>query len=763
MSLAEVKSQIDRGITEYTGRFITHHKKRAENLRLGVVASKSWNELIMVLTNENNLLEGKGCVNQYSTEGYWDSPYSKNIKNVSTTGAYYELVNSSLRLVQDSNNISRESVINVANTMNYERFDRSSIYPRNFQQSILMGEDNRFSISPFEKLNERKELISELWSTNSKEINSRDINERYEAEKIGDLLFKGDYPFGHINEDLYHNDEALRLKGLLMEGEYSIIISKKKAMLEGFGVPVPYLMILLKYVENGGEIPEDKLIEFIKMRDQESLKLLNTAIEEINTNLTPLLDILRAGLGNLGEFFYYVLSEYFLKLNNYEKLWVNSSVLRSPELHREDVNFEKTFPICLMRVGGPYYHKICQLIAFAGRGSNNEALKTFESALNGLNPLSNDYLYEIKTRIEKSNPKLNGLKFIKTLGKASIGVAFLAKCNHAQFVIKVIRPDLTGRCNRDREIFNQIANDTNPNVLTSITPIMDSIDQELSFDEEMDNMAKGQVYRQYPSLTKGPSIQICNVIQKERGVPYLIQSIAPGRTVNDWINDEFKFTLLNRLYDLSYVWFWEAIPGKGACHCDLHAGNMLFDYESKAITVIDFGNFTSFSKTQKKGIFRMMLSTVTGDWEEFLANFNNLLPERRGDFPQELKNRAYKACHETKVGNLSQVEAIQQILNKAVSLSVSVPEPIIKFSRTATMLQQAISSVIQKGLLIHHDRDEQRAIKNLSFEMAIGKAITDMLGQSKFKLISIAGIGNCYRIEKPKDFAPPRHYVDPDL
>lgn len=763
MSLAEVKSQIDIDITKYTSRFITHHKERAENLRLGVVASKSWNELIMVLINENNLLEGKGCVNQYSTKGYWDSPYSKNIKNVSTTGAYYELVNSSLRLVQDSNKISRESVINVANTMNYKRFDRSSIYPRYFQQSILMGEDNKFSISPFEKLNERKELISRLWSTNSQEINSRDINERYEAEKIGDLLFKGDYPFGDINEDLYHNNEALRLKGLLMEAEYSIIISKKKAMLEGFGVPVPYLMILLKYVENGGEIPENELIKFIKMRDQESLKLLNTAIEKINTNLTPLLDILRAGLGNLGEFFYYVLSEYFLKLNNYEKLWVNSSVLRSPELHREDVNFEKTFPICLMRVGGPYYHKICQLIAFAGRGSNNEALKTFESALNGLNPLSNDYLYEIKTRIEESNPKLNGLKFIKTLGKASIGVAFLAKCNYAQFVIKVIRPDLTGRCNRDREIFNQIANDTNPNVLTSITPIMDSIDQELSFDEEMDNMAKGQVYRQYPSLTQGPSIQICNVIQKERGVPYLIQSIAPGKTVNDWINDEFKFTLLSRLYDLSYIWFWEAIPGKGACHCDLHAGNILFDYESKAITIIDFGNFTSFSKTQKKSIFRMMLSTVTGDWEEFLANFNSLLPERRGDFPQELKNRAYKACHETKVGNLSKVEAIQQILNKAVSLGVSVPEPIIKFSRTATMLQQAISSIIQKGLLIYHDRYEQHAIKNLSFEMAIDKAITDMLDQSKLKLISITGIGNCYRIAKPKDFAPPKNYVDPDL
>ncbi|MBK2044777.1 phosphotransferase [Allofrancisella guangzhouensis] len=753
------KENINDLVLTYTKKFIIGHKKRALNLSIGIQNASTLNELIMILMNERNLLLGKGCVNQFTIkEGYWTSDYAKTIKRTDIKGKhdYYKLIENSLEYIRKGEEVSNNSMIGISKLMNKSKFDRNTIYPSKFNQNQSVNYGNRFSISPYSEVNDLYEIISNVWSQENKEKATVSIKERYEAEKIGDLFYPSGYPNGEIDQKDYLNVEVERMELLLKDEKYTKILKNKEGLLRQIGLPVNLLQMLMLIAQNNN-INRQNLEKLIQERDKESLKTFNNAIESLNKELLPLLDILKSQLGNLGEFFYRVLTDYFLTLNDHEKLWVSANITRSPELYRENVNIQKEFPICLMRTGGPYYHKICQLIAFAGRGRNNEALQMFESALNGLSPLHDDYLFEIKQKIENDGKiNIKDIKFIKTLGKASIGVAFLAKCNKGIFVIKVIRPDLSSRCARDRFIFITIANNNKLTVLPSIDPIMKSIDEELSFAEEIRNMQLGAVYRQYKSLTNGPSINICEVIETDEGeeAPYLMQSVAPGKTVSEWIKEKyFEPELLYRLFDLSYTWFTEAIPGKGACHCDLHAGNMLYDNKNKVISVIDFGNFTKFKGAEKSAILRMMLSTVTGDWEEFLKNFKELLPNKV-NLPSQLYNRAYKSCYESKLGEISQVQAIQEILNKAVSLNVSVPEPIIKFARTATMLEGAISAVIQNS--------NSHAYDDYSFECAIGRAIGNILQESKMKLIYLAGLGNCWRVAVPKEFQPPKNYTDPD-
>ncbi|WHN66552.1 AarF/UbiB family protein [Cysteiniphilum sp. QT6929] len=763
MSLETLKGSMQAVIRGYCSKWFLKHKERALNLERGIQESMSLNEIAMIVSNEKRLLEGKGCVNQLSSHAYWQSPYAKSIKNIDShgRGRYFQLINELKHMISQEVDVSQAQIEEGLTFMTVEKMQSQDGFVG--RQFSVRESSFRLSIGTeaYPEIQEIKSRAREVWSQEG-EYTTKERIEQYEAKKIGKLLYKTAYPYGDINQQQYLAAETIRVRKMIESETYETIYRNKRQWLESVGVPVRVVegINLLLHYRDRLQLSDEHIREFITRRDSDSLLALNEHLQGLKQSLNPLKPLLSGSLGKLGFFFYKVISEYFLKLKEHEKLWIVSNILREPDLYRENADFKSIFPICLIRTAGPYYHKICQLIAFSGKSlPNNEGLKAFESALNGLNPLSDRYLKEVKDRIERYNPRLKGIKFIRTLGKASVGVAFLAKFNHQNLVIKIIRPDLLGRCIRDRTIFTEIASKCN--VLPSFTPIMDSIDDELSFEAEVQNMKMGAVYRKYASRTNGLSIQICNVVETaEQAAPYLIQSVAPGEPVSACIEKKsVESHLLARLYDLAFAWFWEAIPGDGACHCDLHAGNMLYDGNAKALTVIDFGNFTHFNKPQKHGILRMMVSTVTGDWQEFLRNLKTLLGDgvQSMSWPQPLLNRAYKACDASKKGHITQVDAIMSIINTGISLDVNIPEPIIKFARTAAMLQSTMATVIA---LIKEKTGKDYS--DFSFEMAISDGINKMLEQSKLKLINLAGFGNCYRLAKPKNYAPPRNYVDPD-
>ena len=86
------------------------------------------------------------------------------------------------------------------------------------------------------------------------------------------------------------------------------------------------------------------------------------------------------------------------------------------------------------------------------------------------------------------------------------------------------------------------------------------------------------------------------------------------------------------LLELAQKWVNEGIfgrDGSGFYHGDLHAGNIMMDFRSDKLTVIDFGNATILNSDQQRSIIRMILAAQVNQPEDFIHEFHNLMSKEK--------------------------------------------------------------------------------------------------------------------------------------
>ncbi len=307
--------------------------------------------------------------------------------------------------------------------------------------------------------------------------------------------------------------------------------------------------------------------------------------------------------------------------------------------------------------------------------------------------------------------KVEKITIIQSLGAASVAETFLCKIygknlptSGKDVVIKILRPNLKDRLEREKKILRVAARCTDDskldfdqemqkplqkeektqgmesNNISQVNKILEELDMRI----EVDNAKKG--YDTYHSDDKDkevdsvkvnedlPVMEDCYALDKAEGMTverYLKQirkkrsdilaDFIPkgGRIARIGPNQmelyEKKRALLLRelenvmskqkmLIKTAEKWTEQAIFGSNFYHGDMHAGNIMIS--DNKVTIIDFGNATKLSSNQKNHIMAMTSCTTDANLaEDFLWSFTMLLPPIQNEPKFSRKDHENEAEH----------------------------------------------------------------------------------------------------------------------
>jgi hypothetical protein len=466
---------------------------------------------------------------------------------------------------------------------------------------------------------------------------------------------------------------------------------------------------------------------------------------------TKMLEGLAAGAGgNFGKFMAGVLGGYFDGQATVDKRAMIASFLR--EARAGDGNEMKL--VGLLKGAGPYMQKLLQLFGDNAQGPLKAALGELKAGLSPIHPALKQAMFgEI---IQQSGGKIEGITGIRSLGAASVGETVMAKVQVAgeaeprDVVIKLLRPGIQQRAERERAFFEGVARDI-PGMTGTFRGIAAQIDTEMDLSREADNVTRAAVYNGGDQHVR--AMQLIDVVVPKPG--YMLLERAPGGTVQRTLAtiDELSANptqskagfhpmdagakLAAGLQTMAQKWFTEAMFGTGFYHGDLHSGNMMFSTASThgpqgLLTAIDMGNATVLSSEQRSAVFKMVLAAGVGAPEVFVRNFEKILSPDGQRLMAEGDNRrnfqavargilagptvgdarramddmqvvAGKMTEEQRAAKVYDDEAgtaqldpgqkIMLLLEAANLLGMEIPATVANFSRSQMMLQKAITDI----------------------------------------------------------------------
>lgn len=479
-----------------------------------------------------------------------------------------------------------------------------------------------------------------------------------------------------------------------------------------------------------------------------------------------------SGSRGQGRFMKLVLNNYFEEVSPIDRRAMFASALRNarpaPNLPEHATKEEKERAERqsmganlggFLKGAGPLLHKMLQGLPMESMPEElRDALKDMKS---NLAPIPEEIVrVQMDAMAARSHGQVDRIEIVRALGAASVGQAFLCKLHGPNLpdegkdvVIKLLRPDVRNRMEREKPIMLKCARQTDENegMLDTYRGQLSRIEEELDLTLEAANVREGRVYDEDWSTVK--SMKLSQLI--EPTVNSMVVERASGTTVDKFMEDVRQTTdLLATFYSyddqgnmqmmtsekghrvpilkitpenahnyaklrtdmiekleqlkkrqvymtqLARTWVTEGIFGEGFYHGDLHAGNIMVDDDG--LTVIDFGNATKLTKEQQVSVTRMVAAAAFGDMKGFRSGLHQLL-EYQNEEEREQKEAYFNSKEEELGKELEKIFALgnsqysgQRIavaLLKAQELGIQVPPAIFNFSQCQIRLQNALSEM----------------------------------------------------------------------
>ncbi len=336
----------------------------------------------------------------------------------------------------------------------------------------------------------------------------------------------------------------------------------------------------------------------------------------------------------------------------------------------------------MLRGAGPLMQKLMQGVP--QRYLMTELCEAVEDMKSNLAPIPDSYVKKVFEQMKKdSKGKIKEIKKLQSLGAASVGQTFLCRIEGEgypggmQVVIKILRPNVSERIDREEKIMKDCAKATSAGMLVTYEGQLTKVREELDLTKEAKNIREGiQVYEKEEKGVPGvcrsvhvmdviPSTQQYLVLDKAEGDTFdrFLSKIAKDRTqsrkpfqrimVDPYsgerqIRGELELTSENvtkfpeirqslvkdlisvterrvHLEKVTDQWIRESIMGTGFYHGDMHAGNLMAT--DKEATILDYGNATKLTDTEVKRVLELYASAMYGDARFFLDCFLKCLPE----------------------------------------------------------------------------------------------------------------------------------------
>ena len=477
----------------------------------------------------------------------------------------------------------------------------------------------------------------------------------------------------------------------------------------------------------------------------------------------------------LGKFILEGMKKYFANMSEIDKRAMLSSMLR----YSTSDSTPGQVLGAMFKGAGPILQKLLQRIPASALDADfKQAVKDMKC---NLAPISERVVQaHLLEMVENSAGAITKIDVVGSLGAASVGQAILCKFytrDHPEGidkVVKILRPDVQNRVQRECEIFREAAK-TVPGMDVTFENDLKTILEELDLTNEAAHVRSGQIYSKgHPSVK---SMTLSTLVDPTSDT--MVLDLAPGTTldhaiteadgtvqdlIKPWLghtqpdgtfirlldftgeaiahaNDvplekalenynklcELEHKLIAKqkmLSDFTKQWVKEGIFGSGFYHADLHAGNMMVSDDQ--LTVIDFGNSMQLTEQQQSNVIKMMAAALFSDPAAFIDGLENLLSpaskERldghvNKDDPasplvrDELR-RVITAVLGKGTGQEDSGQRILVSLQEVMKLGIEMPAPIYSFSKCYMALSNAIDDLNEQV------RQTYNAMRTMAFNVA---------------------------------------------
>ena len=269
---------------------------------------------------------------------------------------------------------------------------------------------------------------------------------------------------------------------------------------------------------------------------------------------------------------------------------------------------EAVFPEC-----GPGLKKLLQTLDTNTKSSElSEIMARLKSQnLSNFSPL--DVRYQLKAAFGeyKEFQKLYKINIRKPI-VASIAWGYFAKMTNGREVfIKIMQRHVKRDFRSEAAIVEKVVSNL-PAVRPFFLELTNSWRDETNWDLERKNTIKG--YEMYND--KKPGIKVVKFLHAypEFDPHVLVLSVAEGKSLAQYLKPESGMSELQATWAVKLMhrlvkrWCEVAIFGEGFFHADLHAGNIIYNFnqtnpENSIFTIIDFGNVHTLDQEDVDNIF----------------------------------------------------------------------------------------------------------------------------------------------------------------
>ncbi len=465
--------------------------------------------------------------------------------------------------------------------------------------------------------------------------------------------------------------------GLALEVQDEANDAKSESTFERYLLKLRRKADLKGLSESIGKMADEKF-ETIQGRMDRAMQKLYGDYEPLSDDIRDLslTDLIKDNFaGNAGQARYMrkVLGGYFRQADPASRREMLASAFRDlvPEQPGEDGDELQMGSALsgLFKGAGPIFQKTLQGLPTDELPLSMQlALDDVKSRLRSIDPAI--VAARMNQLVEDSKGTISKISVERSLGAASVGEAFLCRVYGPELekegreaVIKLLRPDVKNRMNREKAFFLQCAKETDAGMAKTIAGQLAVYEKELDLRLEAKNIQRGSVYNKGEDTVK--SERLMTLVRPQANA--LMLEKANGTTVGNYFkqvrerlevlkadNSPEAVKELGALFDelkkrqgflttLAKKWVTEGIFESGFYQADLHKDNIMID--DKQATIIDYGNATQLSTKQRERITKMVFAASLNTPKLFISNYGELMPkasqklfnEKRGELEEKLR------------------------------------------------------------------------------------------------------------------------------